>query len=792
MEDFHVTPELLEKVEEGRRDPAAFAEYFLYDPDQAGFGDLVPFRLNAAQRYVLENSDRKETWYCISRRTGKCVAEGSLVLDPKTLKPTPIEQLEHVDKVPVFDFSQNRVVWCSAQWLDSGHKPCVKLSMTSGVKIILSEDHMVFHHRRGWCRADSLHPGDRILAPDKIPAFGDLKPDLQAIENAADFTLDLGEVPLDVWRYDEESLRIFLTVVWRNLGRFTQGESVVVLMTNNRKLALELRHLFLRFGVECFVSDDGCLFVYDEIDVSLFLNTVGVPVPILDVHGPRRWETISETKRVGQRRVFDLSVFHPDTNFVCNDVVVHNSFLMSFVALWKAITVPNLKILYFARSSAMVDAFFSVIDKWLDTNELLGCFKAATGNQKDPQMRRFITGSSLLGVVLGGSPGEKRGLTGDVILVDEAQELKDEDWATVGPIIRGDRYRSDKIKAFVAGTVTTDTENQFYRVIFERLETPRRRVLVMPITENPDYSEEDVLRLREDVVSEEEWMTEYLLTSVAGQNSVFQREDIEACSQEDWDWESGSFEAKGSETVRILSVDWDKLGATGSRITVLDYCRVTGVCRLIYHYEVPKDELHYHYACAAVWQVFQACEPDYICVDAGQGEMPYEHLLKYAWENGLEWFAPNIVKVNLKGVATYPDPNNPEQTIKKPLKPFLVDRLKDKIQQRKMLFPNSFEELKKELENFRIKRRTAATTIFFDKRDHVIATLLFAIYILWEGYENFLVDSGENDTVISIPQTFVEEEERKMLAANNEDELAFWDRMLDVDDFRSWAGERFF
>lgn len=151
---------------ESRSSALKFAENFLVDPTQG-----TPFRATYPQKFVL-SSKKRDVWICVHRRAGKCVVGDTLVIDPTTLKPTPISEAKNFGKTLCFDFETNTPIWVDCTWIESGTKKCIKLELGSGTHVSLSTDHPVFCAKRGWVEAAQIGIGDRILAPTTIPIFG--------------------------------------------------------------------------------------------------------------------------------------------------------------------------------------------------------------------------------------------------------------------------------------------------------------------------------------------------------------------------------------------------------------------------------------------------------------------------------------------------------------------------------------------------------------------------------------------------------------------------------------------
>lgn len=235
-----------------------------------------------------------------------------------------------------------------------------------------------------------------------------------------------------------------------------------------------------------------------------------------------------------QRQIFSSTQL---TTWVCVHRRAGKSYSMTLLALYYALTLEKKQILVFAPSQPQILEFFRVLDEWIDNNDyILAMIDKAKPNRDSPYPQRsFLTGSTIVGHITGlkeGTQQGKRGLTADMVFLDEAQEFSVNDWRVVQAIIGGDFTRLGTVRTFIAGTVRAP-EGHFYDKVKQIIPLEPNEMLVhMPITENEDYTQEQVRLLRAST-TEEVWRTEYLLEVGEGTNTVFRVEDVEvACVEE--------------------------------------------------------------------------------------------------------------------------------------------------------------------------------------------------------------------------------------------------------------------
>lgn len=427
-------PEVKKAFLEARDSALKFAENFLVDPTLG-----TPFRATYPQKFIL-GSKKRDVWVCVHRRAGKCVTGDTVVINPVTLKPTPIEKASNFTTTACFDFETNQVVWSPCTWIESGKKKCLKLDLGSGSSTSLSLDHPVFCSKRGWVPASKIKIGDRILSPSIIEIYGDLDPEQNILEFDADFSIVGNKVVDNVYRYTKKSLIAFLREVFLEKGRLLHQQSCVAFMFWSRNFCLEIRHLLLRIGVDSRIDEDGNLFIEEDVDKSVFLHTIGFDHTVTEIRSPRKWEIVTSIRKLGERTVYDLSIDHDDHNFIGDNLVLHNSYSLTIASLWHAVTKPDQKIVVFAPASTQINEFFDVLDKWIVKNPFLQALQDPVGNHKNPQKRSFTNGSTIQGYLMGlaGSiEGAKRGITADVVICfpEDQRVLTDVGWVPIGEIV---------------------------------------------------------------------------------------------------------------------------------------------------------------------------------------------------------------------------------------------------------------------------------------------------------------------------------------------------------------------
>jgi replicative DNA helicase len=127
---------------------------------------------------------------------GKCLKHDTLVDDPVTGERMTIEQAVERRMPRVYGFTWDGAIQPNEvhAWVDSGIKPCFKVTTRTGRSVEVTGHHP-FLTARGWTPLDQMDVGERIAIPRVVGCFG------------SDRSLDLGQVRLLAYFVAEGGLR---------------------------------------------------------------------------------------------------------------------------------------------------------------------------------------------------------------------------------------------------------------------------------------------------------------------------------------------------------------------------------------------------------------------------------------------------------------------------------------------------------------------------------------------------------------------------------------------------------
>lgn len=747
--------------------PLVFSTLILTDPSRN-----APFQPNYVQQQVF-TAPKLRNYICVHRRSGKCVVGSTRVVDPVTLMPTRIDCLQHIETTKVFDLAENRLVDAPALWVDSGIRDCVKVRLSNGTALGLTGDHPLYERTRGWVEAGGLKPGDQILVPPKLDVFGDVDPSDEDIETVVALTLAFKVVADPVFRYTEEGLERFFRRYWIENGRLIERSMSIVFPLGDVDLARDVQHLLHRLGVLARVDRDGSVVIDTLIDQRAFLIRMGVNVEMTDIPGPRRWVMVDSVRPMGKNRVYDVSVDHESHDFIADGVVAHNSYGLPALILWHALRRDGQHIMVVAPSSRQIKVIFDHLDAFTNASPIVKDRKYHKGNSSSPyELRTFRPidpngrPSTIVGVVAGygndSTIESARGQTPDAIFVDEAQDIAESAYPVLEPMMIGDMDggRYNNVYTYFTGTIK-NAVGTFYRNVYLPKTDPNAKIVFIPITENPSYTPEQLAEI-EATVTAYSWRTEYLLEVTEAEDSVFRKVDIDACLRPDWQW---GRHLVNPALKRVLCIDWDKR-QSGTNILVMQYDPESRVMRPIYHEEVPRGEFVLHMAMQRALDIFNEFECEALFHDnLGLGHAKDEDLRLAAIARGDHTLLGGIQSVSLNKWVEIKDPVTGE-LVKKRLKPFLVERLREKFQAGELLLPDGIDKTHI-IEQFRMYREIARThdnIRYASENEHVVDCFLFSVYWAFLHYEDEYTKFNPELKGIHTVDTTVTDDERTDMA----------------------------
>ena len=231
-----------------------------------------------------------------------------------------------------------------------------------------------------------------------------------------------------------------------------------------------------------------------------------------------------------------------------------------------------------------------------------------------------------------------------------------------------------------------------------------------------------------------------------------------------------------ARSFHVIGVDWDKYGA-GTNIVVLEVCadnyedpRFRGKVRLYYREEISKSEYTLTRAVDRIIELNQIFNPKHIYVDRGYGEVQVELLRKYGVENPSSKMKERVKGIGFGESIEVRDPYT-KLMIKKEMKPYMVDNLRQYLEREDILFSEDDEEMYLQLISYVVVRMTSSGRPVFEAGgsavDHAHDALMLSLLAVTQNYGEFAktnyadkTQSFSNEFFMTKPGTKDDEEEK--------------------------------
>lgn len=404
------------------------------------------------------------------------------------------------------------------------------------------------------------------------------------------------------------------------------------------------------------------------------------------------------------------------------------TYALTVVCLWAVMTRSKRRVVVITPDRAKGEVIFKNIDLFLDANPAMkqSLVRSYSGNPYTG--REFSNGSVIYGFTAGSSSNRKassvRGQGGDVIILDEAAYLNEEDWIAIEPIIQGGLYRPDAL-TIVSSTPNPDMHGGVFYDIFTKpqLADVWHRIHV-PITENPDFSAL-VDRYRAACPSELVWTTEYLadFPDQASQ-SLLRRSQVQSAGRS---YDYNLYQV--SNGPRAIGVDWDKYDA-GVNIVVVRYDPQDEYFQVVYREELPSEDTLLMKAVRRVLEIQEIVNADFIVVDRGYGEMQLEVLRTEMQMRSMQG-ANKVIGYSFQEFVDFVTEHDP-QPRRIRFKDAAYQWLAFLVERGRLVLPEGDEELKRQMLGIQVKDTDNYGMRFKTSRDHAVAALALALWQLRE------------------------------------------------------------
>ena len=414
------------------------------------------------------------------------------------------------------------------------------------------------------------------------------------------------------------------------------------------------------------------------------------------------------------------------------------TFSMAVQLLHYSYTHSDGRSLVVAPMKTQVELIYQEIVRIASKNDIV--LNSITRKVTSPQfMIQFSNGSTIRfftsGMRSGGKSDVARGQEAHLIILDEMDYMHSGDLDALYAMLQK-TAEDQPDKVLMGASTPTGRRERFW----EWCRSERFQEFWFPSYCNPFFSKEQEEEFREQYSSsgyrheiEADW----------GEDSegVYPRKFVDkAFIEPSWNYIP---EVSSARSFHTIGVDWDKYGA-GTNIVVCEICaenyedeRMRGKVKLAYREEINKSEYTLTKAVDRIIELNHSFNPKHIYVDRGFGEVQVELLKKYGVENPNSKIRERVKGIGFGESIDVRDPYT-KLMIKKEMKPYMVDNLRQFLEREMIVFPESDEELYMQLISYVVVRTTATGRPVFEAggsaMDHAHDALMLALLAVTENY----------------------------------------------------------
>lgn len=192
---------------------------------------------------------------------------------------------------------------------------------------------------------------------------------------------------------------------------------------------------------------------------------------------------IKSISEAGKQMTWDLTV--PKThNFIANNIVTHNTQTLTILALFRATTIENYRVVVIAPDQKQIDVIYDLLLDHIENSVDLSNSKKSSA--KSPHRKIEFHNSSRISLFSAGTKSGNgasgiRGQKADLLILDESDYLAPADVESVMALITN----SPNAKVWMSST-PTGKRQKFYNTCFN----PRYKEFHYPSSINPMWTEE--------------------------------------------------------------------------------------------------------------------------------------------------------------------------------------------------------------------------------------------------------------------------------------------------------------
>jgi len=636
-------------------------------------------------------------------------------------------------------------------------------------------------------------------------------------------------VPKSIMRANRKEIANFLGAYWDcdgwcSVGKNTYGRKhpniEVGAATASKELALNIKHLLLRFGIFSNLKekkvkyDNGYKIAWQitmagKDSIEKFRKYIPLRAKkenlekVYEVIKDKKariieneyfWDPVVEISYVGVQETYDLSV--PETHtLIADDIISHNTDSVCVDIIYRMYTTRNIKILVAGPQKSQTEELITRIRSFINNNPALK--RSVVRDVSAPWYEIKLQNGARLRGFAAGTKGKQEGVS---MRSQDADAIYIEEMDYVDPnAIEGAIYpimQTTPDTALIGFSTPTGFRTPYYSLCEE---SPHYKEFqysykVLPWWKNVEAEKSNF--------TEEKWTHEYLAEWGDSESGVYKPSYVDRALQ--------NYEYKDQVRNPIwkytIGTDWNE--KHGTEIVVLGHNTHTGMFQVVDSVLVERSEFTQLSGIQKLLDMNKKWRPNFIYIDAGNGSTNYEVIRKKAYENSTKdgdrdtaRLLTMLKKYDAGSSLEVKDPVS-KQKRRAPAKPFMVHASVRMFEQNRILISSSDNTMEKQLRNYIIDRITPTGTEVYGQMDetigdHRLDALNLAIVAFHLEFDDLhapivMMDVGAAPD----PRVMKLKESRKITDARSKDSVIHepGDRRLEGPDHleKTWAEKQVF
>jgi replicative DNA helicase len=490
-----------------------------------------------------------------------------------------------------------------------------------------------------------------------------------------------------------------------------------------------------------FTNEELSLLIDEPFELDKELLDLGVSAEQQrQIHIAKDPVTWSKNFLKADPRVYQIMILrHPSLRKVLRaGRRLGKTFTMAINLLHYSYTHKDGRCLVIAPMKTQVELIYQEILRIASKNDIV--MNSITRKVTSPQfMIQFSNGSTIRfftsGMRSGGKSDVARGQEAHLIILDEMDYMHADDLDALYAMLQK-TAEDQPDKVLMGASTPTGRRERFW----EWCNSNRFREFWFPSYCNPYFSKDQEDEFREQY-SESGYRHEIEADWGEDSEGVYPRKYVDrAFISPSWQYNPEITSARNFYTI---GVDWDKYGA-GTNIVVVEACadnyeeaRFRNKTRVAYREEIIRSEYTLTRAVDRIVELNAIFNPRHIYVDRGFGEVQVELLHKKGIEDPRSGLKEKVKGISFGESIEIRDPYT-KLPVKKEMKPFMVDNLRQYLEREAICMPESDEELYLQLISYVVVRTTQTGRPVFEAAgsamDHAHDALMLALLAITQNY----------------------------------------------------------